>query len=450
MSFFSAETPSGDILFGKMFHFLFKEFSFAYYNSIVRRDAPRGRRVFPCDFFWGRNMEREMLEIREVKTKRDLRRFVNYPNQLYRDEPNYVPPFRSDDLSDWDRKKNPAFSYCDAKCWLALRDGKIVGRIGAILSRKANEKWGTSRMRFTQVDFIDDAEVSDALFSVVEAYAREMGCAQVQGPLGFSDLDREGMLVEGFERRGMFITYYNAPYYAQHMARLGYEKDVDWLEYLLTVPEKNDPRMVRIRRLAEYVRRHKKLHAVHLKSKRDYPPYVEKFFRLVNDAYAPLYGVVPLTDEQIARYAKKFVPLISEDYLCLVENENGRLVAFGACAPSLAEATKKNRGRLFPVGWIPTLKALKKNDTVDLFLIAVHPDYQGQGINAIILEYFHERFLKNGIRYAETGPQLETNTKIHAQWADFDKEQHKRRRCWIKTLDGTAEPEAKPEEPAHA
>ncbi len=375
-----------------------------------------------------------MVTIKEVVTKRDLKRFVDFPNRLYRDVPAFVPPLRSDDLSDWDRKKNPAFEYCDAKCWLALRDGEVVGRIGAILSRKANEKWNTSRMRFTQVDFIDDPEVSKALFATVEECARTCGCAQVQGPLGFSDMDREGMLVEGFDRRNMFITYYNHPYYNDHLTRLGYEKDVDWIEYRITVPEEDSPQIEKIRRVAKYVTRHGQYRVATVKSRKDYGPYIEKVFRLVNEAYAHLYGTVDLSDAQIKRYADKFIPMISPDYVCFVEDAAGELVAFGISAPSLADAFKRSRGRLFPTGWIGVLKSLKKNDSADLFLIAVRPDLQGKGINAVILSHIYDNYRKNGIRYIETGPQLETNSKILGQWEMFDKEQHKRRRCYVKTL----------------
>ena len=387
-----------------------------------------------------------MVTIQEVVTKRDMRRFVDYPNRLYRDVPQFVPPLLSDDLSDWNRSENPAFEYCDAKCWLALRDGEIVGRIGAILSRKANEKWNTSRMRFTQVDFIDDPEVSRALFTTVEEYAREKGCTQVQGPLGFTDMDREGMLVEGFDRRNMFITYYNHPYYNDHLARLGYEKDVDWIEYLITVPEENSPQIEKIRRVCKYVTRHGQYRVVKLNSRKEYGPYIEKVFRLVNQAYAHLYGTVDLSDAQIRRYAKKFIPMISPDYICFVEDNQGELVAFGISAPSLADAFKKSRGRLFPTGWVGVLKALHKNNAADLFLIAVRPDLQGKGVNAVILNHVYDLYRKNGIRWVETGPQLETNSKILGQWEMFEKEQHKRRRCYIKTLESQAVSE-KVEEP---
>ena len=367
-----------------------------------------------------------MVEIREVKTRSDLRKFVNYPNVLYRDVPQYIPSMIGDDLSDWNPKKNPAFSYCEAKCWLAWRDGKIVGRIGAILSKRANEKWGLKRMRFTQVDFIDDAEVSDALFRVVEDYAREKGCDEVHGPLGFTDLDREGMLVEGFDRRSMFITYYNHPYYIDHLTRLGYVKDVDWVEMLIDVP-RDERTITRMAKLSERVMKYSNLHVAELKSRRDYKPWIEKVFRLVNTAYSGLYGTVPLDERQITRYAKKFIPLINPELACFVLDD--------VAAPSMALALKKSNGRLFPLGWIGVLRALKVNDTLDLFLVAVTPEYQNKAVNAIMMNHVLKGCLKMGIRKAETGPQLETNHQVQSQWNFFKTEQHKRRRCFVKHLD---------------
>lgn len=374
-----------------------------------------------------------MVEIREVRTRSELKKFVDYPNVLYRDVPQFVPAMYGDDLGDWNPKKNPAFEYCDAKCWLAWRDGKIVGRIGAILSRRANEKWHMNRMRFTQVDFIDDFEVSAALFKAVEDFAREKGCTEVHGPLGFTDLDREGMLVEGFDRRGMFITYYNHPYYLTHLERLGYAKDVDWVEMLIDVPY--DERIVaRMDKLAERVMKSNRLHVAELKSRKDYKPWVEKVFQLVNTAYAGLYGTVPLDERQIKRYADKFVPLINPDLACFVADEHENLAAFGVSAPSMAAAMQKSRGRLFPLGFIGVLKALKVNDTLDLFLIAVTPEYQNKAVNAILMNHVLKGCHKMGITHAETGPQLETNHKVQSQWNFFKTEQHKRRRCFIKAL----------------
>ena len=375
-----------------------------------------------------------MVEIREVRTRSELRKFVNYPNVLYRDVPQFIPAFYGDDLDDWNPKKNPAFSYCEAKCWLALQDGKVVGRIGAILSRRANEKWGLNRMRFTQVDFIDDFEVSSALFEAVEQFAREKGCTEVHGPLGFTDLDREGMLVEGFDRRSMFITYYNHPYYNDHLRRLGYEKDVDWVEMLVEVPY-DEHTITRMDKLSERVMRYSNLHIAEVKSRKDYKPLVEKVFELINSAYSGLYGTVPLDERQIKRYAKKFVPLINPDLACFVLDEHDNLVGFGVSAPSMADALKKSNGRLFPFGWIGVLRALKVNDTLDLFLVAVAPEYRDKAVNAIVMNHVLKGSQKMGIKKAETGPQLETNHKVQSQWNFFKTEQHKRRRCYVKALD---------------
>ena len=281
-----------------------------------------------------------MVSIVEVTTKAQLRRFVEYPIELYKDVPQYIPGTYDDDLQDWDRKKNPAFEYCQARCWLAMRDGEIVGRIGAILSRKANEKWHTNRLRFTQVDFIDDYQVSKALFDTVEDWARQLGCTQVHGPLGFTDMDREGMLVEGFDRRSCFFTYYNHPYYKDHLAALGYEKDVDWIEELITAP--TDEKVIqRWEKLSNYVLKRQKLHIHKVRTRLDYPPLIRKVFQLVNIAYSPLYGTVELSEAQIKRYAGKFAPLVNPHLTCFVMNEEEELVAFGVAAPSIAEALRK-------------------------------------------------------------------------------------------------------------
>jgi len=375
------------------------------------------------------------VEIVEVETKSQLRKFVDYPNELYKDVPQFVPAFYGDDLADWDKKKNPAFSYCEARNFLAYRDGEIVGRIGAILSHKANETWGTNRMRFSQVDFIDDPEVSAALFETVEQWAREKGCTQIHGPLGFCDMDREGMLVEGFDRRSMFITYYNHPYYNDHLTALGYVKDTDWVENLIEIPSLDSEAGRKLHRLAEHVLSRGVYHKADITRKSQITArHIEQVFRLVNKAYAPLYGVVELSEKQIKKYANKFVPLVNPNLLCLVMDREENLVAFGVCAPSMAEAMKKHRGRLFPVGWVDVLKALNKNDVMDLLLVAVDPDVQGLAINAVIMDHILRGANRMGIKLAESGPTLETNEKVQSQWKFFQREQHKRRRCYVKDI----------------
>lgn len=374
------------------------------------------------------------VQIVEVNNKKQLRKFVSLPNKMYKDNPQFVPAFYGDDMSDWDKKKNPAFQYCEARAFLAYRDGRIVGRIGAILNRQANEKWHTNRMRFSQVDFIDDPEVSKALFDTVEKWAIEKGCTELQGPLGFCDLDREGMLVDGYDRRNMFITYYNLPYYNEHLSRMGFHKDTDWVEYKINVPSEQDEIYKKIHRLSELVMKRGHFHKANFTKRSQYKPYIKDFFALVNEAYKELYGVVTLNQEQIDKYADKFIPLINPDYCCLVLDENESLVGFGVCCPSVADAMKKSKGKLFPLGWIRVLHALRKNTAVDLLLIAVRPELRKKGLNAVIIDHIMQSCIKNGIVYAETGPQLETNNKVLSQWREFDTENHKRRRCYVKPL----------------
>ncbi|MDO4460366.1 MAG: GNAT family N-acetyltransferase [Clostridia bacterium] len=374
-----------------------------------------------------------MVEIVEVSTKKQLKDFVDYPNRLYSENKYFVPATFGDDFEDWNREKNPAFAYCDAKCWLAMRDGKIVGRIGAIISHRANEKWNTRRMRFTQVDFIDDREVSTALFEAVENWAKEMKCEEVHGPLGFMDFDREGLLVQGFDRRSLFFTYYNDPYYAEHLEALGYEKDVDWIENLINIPRENELTKY-LKDMSDKVMKKYNLHLADARRQRDFAPLIPAFFRLVNICYAGLYSTVDLSDEQIDRYAKKFAPLINPNLSAFVMDENGEMVGMAVGAPSLADAMQKSRGKYFPFGWARMLKALYINDTIDLLLIAVHPNYQRKGVNAILMNKLIEGCNRMGITKAETGPTLELNKKVLSQWRYMDKEQHKRRRCFVKKI----------------
>lgn len=375
-----------------------------------------------------------MVTVRKVANRRELRAFVDFPNKLYKGNPYFVPSTYADDLEDWDETKNPAFEDAEAAAFLALREGEIVGRIGVIYSRKANSKWKQNRARFTQVDFIDDPEVSAALFSAAEGYAKERGCEAIIGPLGFTDMDREGMLVEGFDRRSMFITYYNHPYYIEHLTRLGFVKETDWVEYLVKVPEQSDEK---IPRLADLVQRKFKLKIAQCRTRKEIWQYVKGAFDLLNVAYKDLFGTTSLTDKQVLHYTNKFLPLIDPRYVCFVLDEQDAMIGFAVAAPSLAEAFRKCGGKLFPFGFLHVLRAMKgKNDTLDLFLIAVRPDYQGKGVNAILINEILKSAVKHGMRYAETGPELELNEKVTSQWRFFDVEQHKRRRCFIKQLQG--------------
>ena len=371
-----------------------------------------------------------MVTISEARSKRELTKFVTFPNNLYKGNPYYVTDMISTQVNDW--LDNPAFEYCEGKCFLAKRDGKIVGRIAAILNHRANEKFQKKYMIFSQFDFIDDDEVVDALLGAVEDYAREKDCVAVHGPMGFSDMDREGMLVEGFDQLSMFITYYNHPYYVTQMERAGYIKEIDWIEHLVTVPDEIPPRLAK---LAAHVKSKQNLHIVDLSNKKEIPRYIRDVFELYNEAYFVLFGMVPLTPLQVDKYVKEFLPIVLDKSTCFVYNEEEELVAFGIGGPSLARANQKSKGRMLPFGWFHLLQALHgHNERWDMFLIAVRPGMKGAGLQLVALEHLVAKAIANGVKIAETGPSLETNLNVISAWRMFDARRHKRRRCWVKAL----------------
>lgn len=372
-----------------------------------------------------------MIRITEAKTKRELVQFMEFPLKLYHDNSYFVPDILASQVADMQRDKNPAFAYSDARAFLAWKDGKIAGRIAAILNERANEKAGKRYLRFTQLDFIDDDEVVDALFAAVEDWAKALGCEAVHGPLGFSDMDREGLLVEGFDQQSLFYTYYNHPYYMAQLERLGYAKEVDWIELRLTIPQMPDPK---VEKLAAYVKQRQRLHVVNLGDK-PIRQIITDVFRLWNDTYYKLFGVVAMTDKQVDKYASEFLPLVDKRTTAFIYNEQDEMVAFGVCCPSLEKAMRKIRGRTAPFGWIPLIRALKgKNEQLDMLLISVRPDLQGAAVNAILLDDLHKKAIKAGFKTAETGPMLELNDNILSQWKRYDTEQIKRRRCFVKEL----------------
>lgn len=380
------------------------------------------------------------LSIKEVTHLRELRAFIRFPNQLYRDSPYWVPALFMDDYQTFRRDKNPAFDYCEARYWLAYRGRDIVGRIAAIYNREHIEKWQQPYLRFGWVDFVDDPAVSAALFAQVEAWAREKGSTAVHGPLGFTDIDREGMLVEGFEELGTLATFYNYPYYPTHLERLGYVKDVDWMEYEITTPPEPNATIARI---ADLAKRRYNLSVLRVRNKKELlrprvekglPSYAHELFDVLNDEYKHLYGVVPLTERQIDYYIKLYFSLISLDFVPIVVDENDRLVAFGITMPSLSKALQKSGGRLFPFGFIYMLRALRKGNRADLYLVAVRSEYQGKGVNAILMNEINHVFARRGIVKAESNPELETNQNVQGQWKYYETRQHKRRRCFVKYL----------------
>ncbi len=371
------------------------------------------------------------VEIREVTTKQDLKKFVQFPNKLYRGNRFRVPSLISDELKTLTPETNPAFAYSQARYWLAYQDGKIVGRVAAIVSEGHRQKWNQAYMRFGWIDFVDDIEVVAALMSQVERWAREKNLSAVHGPLGFTDMDHAGMLVEGFNEPGTLATIYNYEYYPRHLEALGYEKDVDWVEYEITVPPTPDPK---IAKLAEIVLRRENLKLIEFKDRKEILPYAPQIFALVNEGYRNLYGYVPLNDEQVKLYTQQYFGFIKPEFVPVVLNAEGEMVAFGITMPSLTRAMQKANGRLFPFGFIHVLRALKKNDRADLYLITVKPEYQGKGVNAILINQVSKVFARYGITKAESNPELETNHLVQGQWKHFTTRQHKRRRCYIKHL----------------
>jgi len=377
-----------------------------------------------------------MILVKEVISARQLRDFIEFPNKLYKGNPYYVPPLYLDEKMNLTKKKNPAYDYCDTKIFLAYKDGKLAGRICGLINRAYNEKWDRKCIRFCRWDVIDDIEVTRALFNEVERYGVENGLEQIMGPIGFCDLDRQGLLVEGFEEMGMFITIYNHPYYPRHLEELGFVKDADWTEMQIFAPKEMNPKIARV---AEGVLKKLDLELVHFPKKKMIKPYIKDVFHMINDTYSHLYGVVPLTERQISLYVKQYYPIINIDYLYIVLDKEQKLAGFGLAAPSFAKAMRQCGGHLFPFGWYQMLHTIKKHDVIDLYLISVRPELQSKGINGIILNEAIKVAMRNGVKYAETGPELELNDKVQAQWKNFETRHHKRRRCYLKDINREAE-----------
>lgn len=374
------------------------------------------------------------LTIRPVTTKKEMKQFICFNYELYKDSPYAVPELYTDVRDTLDPNKNAAFEFCEAQPFIALRDGKVVGRIVAIINHKANSVWNKKAVRFGWVDFIDDVEVVDALFATVEQWGRERGMTEAHGPLGFTDFDPEGMLVEGFDRIGTMATIYNYPYYPVHLERMGYVKDVDWMEYLLTAPEALPEKHARITRIVKekYGLRVMK-YTSHSKLARERGVAI---FELLNEAYADLYGFSALSHKQIQQYINSYLPLLDLRLVPIIVDKNDNLIGFGVLLPSLAKAFQKARGFMFPFGWWHLVKALKWNSTqtTEMLLVAVKPEYQGKGAVALIFDDIIPVHNNLGYKWSESNPELESNSKMQAQWDYFERENHKRRRAYMKKI----------------
>jgi hypothetical protein len=371
------------------------------------------------------------IQLKEVKTNRALKKFIQFPLQLYRDHPFYVPSLYTDEFQTLHWQKNPSFEHCEARYWLALRGKQVVGRIAGIINRRHSEKWAEPYMRFSWFDFIDDTEVSGALLACAADWARQKGLSALHGPFGFTNLDREGMLVEGFEELATMATQYNYPYYPKHMEYHGFKKDTDWIEFEIKVPPSLDPR---IARAMDAILVRNQLRLLKLKNKRELLSYGPAIFQLINHEYSHLYGVVPLSEREIQHYIDSYFNIMHPDFISLIVNEQDRLIAFGVAIPSLSTALQKSQGRLFPFGWFHLLRALNRNTRADLYLVAVEKRYQGLGVNLVLMDHFCQVFNNRGIKLVESNPELETNLDVQSQWKLLERRQHKRRRCFIKEL----------------
>ncbi|MDR3217711.1 MAG: hypothetical protein LBU22_01810 [Dysgonamonadaceae bacterium] len=373
------------------------------------------------------------IKIVEVTDNSTLKKFVEFNIRLYKGHPYHVPGLIGDEMMTLRKDKNPAFDFCESICYLAYRDDKIVGRIAGIINHRANETWNQQYARFGFVDFIDDDEVSAALFEAVEKWAVEKGMNGIQGPLGFTDLDHEGLLVWGFDQLGTMATTYSFPYYMEHIGNLGYAKEQDWNEFLVTIPQTIPEKH---RRISEIVLKKYGLKIKKFKRTKEIWPYAAKIFHLWNEAYRPLYGYSELSDKQIEYYIKMYIPMLRLNLVTLVVRESDdAVVGLAITLPSLSKALQKAGGSLIPFGWIYLLKALYgKNNLLDLYIMGVLPEYQNKGVNALIFYDLIPIASKVGYKYAETNPELEINRKMQSQWADFDVKHHKTRRAFIKLL----------------
>lgn len=380
------------------------------------------------------------IEIRKVESRSDLRTFIEFHYDLYEGNEYDAPNLYTDEVNTLRKDKNAAFDFCEAEYFIAYKDGKVVGRVAAIINNRANEKWQRKAVRFGWIDFVDDIEVSKALFKAVEDYGRSMSMTEMIGPLGFTDMDPEGMLTAGFDQLGTQATIYNYPYYPEHMERLGgWEKDNDYVEYKLYVPEQIPEKYAKV---AQMIQKRYNLHIKKLKKDEIFGEngYGQKIFEVINATFGHLYGYSTLSQRQIDQYVKMYLPMIDLSLVSLIEDWNTpdhKLIGVGITLPSLTRALQKCRkGRLFPFGWIHILRALKRHKTnvVDLLLVGILPEYRPKGANALLFYDLIPRYQKYGFEWGETHVEMETNEKVQGQWQYLERECHKRRRCYKKNI----------------
>ena len=374
------------------------------------------------------------VTVTRVQNKRAFKEFLHFPLTLYKDMPAFVPPLLMDDADTLDPKKNPAYEFCDAAMYLAFKDGKLAGRVAAIVNRKANAEWNHDQVRFGWFDFIDDREVSKALLDAVEAFGRERGMTTILGPLGFTDFDPEGMLVEGFEYLSSMALHHNWPYYKDHMEALGYVKDVDWLEYRIYIGDTIPDKYIRVAKIVED-RYGLKLRKITKKEVRT-TDVGYKLFDLINETYSSLYNFTVLPKKMVDKYVGFYLGVLDLKFVSLVEDKDHNIVGFGVVMPSITRALKKCNGKLFPFGWFHILRAMywKYEENFEMLLIGVKPEYQKKGVNSIIFVDIMKHLIEGGFKYGESNAELESNLDIRSQWGDLEVKECKRRRVYKKAV----------------
>lgn len=372
------------------------------------------------------------IEVRTVRTKKEQKEFLGFPLELYRDNPCFVPPLMSDEKKIF--SKNYIYSdTCETVYYNAYRQGKMVGRISGIIQRAANEKNGEKRVRFTRFDAINDPDVAKALFYAVEEWAKQKGMDTVCGPLGFSDLEREGLLIDGFDELSTFEEQYNAEYYGSLIEGLGYEKEVDWTESKIYAPDAES--VAEMHKMSDFIMKRYNLHFGESSGTSDFlRKYADGIFDLIDRSYADLYGTVPFTDGMKKNMIDNFRLIIDTKHVAVILDENEKMVCFGICFPSIAKAVQKSGGRLTPAALVRLLRAIKKPSVIDLGLIGVDPEYANRGISIAISAALADMLSEDGIEYAETNLNLEDNAAIQNQWKRFRSVRHKRRRAYVKKL----------------
>ena len=374
-----------------------------------------------------------MIKIKEISSKGDLATFVKFPFELYKDSPYYVPSIIKEEIDVLNPKKNPVFKNAVAKYFLAYKEDRVVGRIAAIINWIEVKEQEKSKVRFGWFDFIDDLEVSKALLNKVAEFGASQELTYMEGPVGFSNMDKAGILIKGFDELNTMITWYNYPYYAKHMEELGFEPAATWVEYIIKVPSEIKDKVIKF---SDIIKEKYDLKLLKFRKSKDLLKYADDMFDLLNKTYSHLQTFVPIQPHQIEMYKKKYLPYLNPEYIVCIADKDDKLIAFSIVMPSFSKALKKMNGKIYPLRFLHILRAQKRNDTAAFYLIGIDPTYQNKGVTALIFKEMNQTFIRNGIETVETNPELEENKAIQALWNGYENEQHKMRRTFRKNLKG--------------